>query len=173
MPTLRAKSPRFGPSASNDAGNGATWMRPNRRCQIGATQISFNDRVRPQVDGEGAWKWPLKPMEADVRSAVRRHVIARSDRLGVRGLRGLLDWEARTGHSRVGVSSPGKRSMLRPAGGDDDRRSSPDCCSRRRDVQCVRVLQAEGGRSRACAWCPFESMLTASWLESVHRIGRT
>jgi hypothetical protein len=40
-------TPHFGPSASNDAGSGATWMRPNRRCQIGATQISFNGRVRP------------------------------------------------------------------------------------------------------------------------------
>jgi hypothetical protein len=41
---LRIRRKRRDPIAGSDL---PAWMRPNRRCQIGATHISFNDRVRP------------------------------------------------------------------------------------------------------------------------------
>jgi len=44
---LRIRRKRRDPIVGSDL---PTWMRPNRRCQIGATQISFNDRVRPTTD---------------------------------------------------------------------------------------------------------------------------
>ena len=33
-----------------------TWMRPDRRCQIEATHISFNGRVRPYAAGQTSQK---------------------------------------------------------------------------------------------------------------------
>src|ERR1022692_2244506 len=50
---LRIRRKRRDPIVGSDL---PTWMRPNRRCQIGATQISFNDRVRPRAACESSGK---------------------------------------------------------------------------------------------------------------------
>ena len=50
---LRIRRKRRDPIVGSDL---PTWMRPNRRCQIGATHTLFNDRVRPTRDGRCSLK---------------------------------------------------------------------------------------------------------------------
>jgi hypothetical protein len=59
---LRIRRKRRDPIVGSDL---LTWMRPNRRCQIGATHTLFNDRVRPVA----AVRKPLTGREAFAHTA--------------------------------------------------------------------------------------------------------
>jgi hypothetical protein len=64
---LRIRRKRRDPIVGSDL---LTWMRPNRRCRIGATHTLFNDRVRPVPAVRVSAKQPQESARADFRCTI-------------------------------------------------------------------------------------------------------